>query len=139
MFPEPGGEPLHLLLERLVVRLGGLRPHVAAGGEDGAVRADFIQRGTLAETGDVRILLPEVPVPPPGMIGVRDPSNVLAGQLPVDAADTRPEFPGVEEEHLPAPVPEAAVSLIPGDKPEANRDLGGVKELARKGAHAGDE
>src|SRR3990172_2845724 len=118
-----GGEPLHLLLERLVIRLGGLRAYVAAGGEDVAMRADFIQRGALAESGHVRILLPAVPVPAPGVIRIRDLSNVLCGKLPMDAVDHRPEFPGVEEEHLPAPVAEAAVFLVAGDKPETNRDL----------------
>jgi hypothetical protein len=48
-------QPLHPLLERFVVffLLGGA--DVAAGDEDVAVLADFIERGRFAETGDVAV------------------------------------------------------------------------------------
>ena len=51
LFLQRGGEPFHLLLERLAVVFDFLRAHVAAGREDVAVRADFFQLGGFAEAG----------------------------------------------------------------------------------------
>ena len=63
------------------------------------------------------------------MIRSRNPLNILVREITVHPVDQRAHLPGVDEEHLAAPVAEFVVLLVAGDKPEAGRDLGGVEEL----------
>jgi len=62
--------------------------------------------------------------------------DILIGELAVHPVDELAHLPGVDEEGLPAPVPEPPVLPVPGDEPEAGRDLGGVEELPRERNHA---
>gem|GEM_PF-4958237 len=55
------------------------RANVTAGGEDVVVAADVIERGALAETGDVLIRGYAIPVPPPSVVRIGDFFNVLVG------------------------------------------------------------
>ena len=59
------GETGHLLLEGLAVVLLRRCADVAAGGEDMAVLADFLNGGALAEAGDVGVGVLAGPITPP--------------------------------------------------------------------------
>ncbi len=89
----------------------------------------------LAEAGHVGVLA-RVLVAAPGVVGAGDLRDVGVGQLAVHAVDHRAELAGVDEERLAAPVAEAAVLLVAGEEPEADRDLRRVEELARQRHHA---
>ena len=51
----------------------------------------------------------------------------------------RAQLAGVDEQRLAAAVAEAAVLLVAGEEPEADRDLRRVEELARQRDHAVDQ
>src|SRR5918996_3445868 len=56
LLAQRGGEPLHLLLERLAVVFLGLGADVAAGREDVAVLAHLLERSAFAEAWHVGVL-----------------------------------------------------------------------------------
>ena len=70
------------------------------------------------------------------MVGIGNLTDILLGQFPVDAIDHGAQLAGVDEKGFASPVTESAVFLVPGDEPETNRNLGGVKKLAGHGHHA---
>src|SRR5688572_12746014 len=76
------GEPLHLLLERLAVVLGGLGTDVPSGCEHMAMLADVIELCGLAETRHVGVLA-RVLVATPGVIGAGNLGKVVVSQLAV--------------------------------------------------------
>ena len=50
-------QPLHLLAKRLAIVLDLFGPDVAAGRQDVAVLANLVDRGRLAEAGNILVLL----------------------------------------------------------------------------------
>lgn len=54
----------------------------------------------------------------------------------MNTINQRAHLSGINKQSLAAPVPEPVVLLVPGDKPETGRDLGGVEELAGECNHA---
>ena len=49
----------------------------------------------------------------------------------------RAQLAGVDEQHLAAPIPPAAARvLVPGQEPQAGRNLRGIKKLPRQSHHA---
>src|SRR5712691_10032508 len=84
LLAQRGGEPFHLLLERLAVGLLRLSANVAAGREDVVVFADLLQRRALAEASDV-FVLPRVLLPAPGVVGAGDAGDLVIRQLAVGA------------------------------------------------------
>src|SRR5690606_5614654 len=95
-------------------------------------------RRALAEAGDVGVLT-RLLLPPPGMVGPGDALDLLFGQLAVRAAHHDAHLPGVDEEHLAPPVPVLPVVTVPGEEPQAGRDLRRVEELPRERDHAVDQ
>ena len=78
LLPPLHGETAHLVLEGFAIVRLRLRAHVAAGGQDMAVPADFLQRGALAEAGNVGIVASAIAALP-GMVGIGDAGDVLVG------------------------------------------------------------
>src|SRR5450756_949016 len=138
LVPQRYGEPPHLLVERLVVLLGGRGAHEAARREHVAVLADLVERGGPTETGHVGVLAPAL-VAAPGVVRAGDLRDVLVGELAVRAIHQRAHLAGIDEEGLAAAITEAAVASVGGEEPEADRDLGRVEELARQRDHAVDQ
>ena len=64
------------------------------------------------------------------MIGPGDFGNVLLSQVALDPVNHAAHFPGIQEENFAASVFESVVPLIAREKPEADRDLRGIKKLA---------
>src|SRR5690606_17727257 len=135
LLPQLGHEPLHLLVERLVILLGRLSTDVPARSEHMPVLANLVQPSALAEPRHVHIL-PSASLTPPSVIRVRDPRDVLVGQLAARAVDHPAELAGVDEQDLSATVAELAVLAVAGQEPQARRDLRRVEELARQRHHA---
>src|SRR5579883_3081567 len=129
LLPQRRDEPRHLLLERLSIILLRLRPHVPPRREHVAVLAHLLQRRALAEAGDICVLALLL-LAPPGVVSPRDPSDVLIRELPVRAVDHAPHLPGIDEQDLPAPIPELSILPIPREEPQARRNLRRVEELA---------
>lgn len=75
----------------------------------------------------------------PAMVGAGDLLDIGLGQFPVGAIDQGPELAGINKERLAAPIPEAAIGLRARQKPQTDRDLDGVKELAGERHHAIDK
>ena len=102
------------------------------------VLADLFKCRTLAEPGNICIF-PRILIMPPCMVGAGYFCNIIRREVPVHPVDELAHLPGVDEEGLPAPVPEPPVLLVPGDKPEAGRDLRGIEELPGQSNHAVNE
>jgi hypothetical protein len=122
------------------LHLGGT--DVAAGGQDVVVVPDVVQRGRLAEAGHVLVTpslaLPRlrgrggVGVAAPGVVGIGDAGNVVAGQFAVYPVNQCAQLAGVNEERLaaavaetltPGPSPTGRGEFAAGDEPQADRDL----------------
>src|SRR5690349_1441202 len=145
---ERGGEALHFLFEGFAVVFGVFRADVSARGKDKAVGRDFFGGSGFAEAGDVGVgrsmLRPYRGAP--RMIRARDAGDFFFGELAVLAIHERAHFAGVNEEGLASAVSEQflvrrtrrrpAVPFIPGQEPQADGNLGDVKQLARKSDHA---
>src|SRR5690606_12294465 len=135
LLPQRSNEPLHLLVERLVILLGRLSTDVPARSEHMPVLANLVQPSALAEPRQVRIL-PSARLTPPSVIRVRDPRDVFVRQLATRAVDHAAELAGVDEQDLSAAVAELAVLAVAGQAPQAGRDLRRVEELTRERHHA---
>ena len=117
--------------------------------------ADLLQRRALAEAGDVGVALTLAlsrrergisglsrgekgagGAVAPGVVGVRDAGDVVAGQFAVGAVDHAAHPARVDEQHLARAVAQPA--SLPGsrEEPEAGRYLRRVEELARQRDHA---
>src|SRR5438105_3986800 len=75
-----GGEPLHLLLERLAVVLLCLCAYVASGCQDVALRHDLLGRGGLTESGDV-VVRAGILLTPPGVVGRRNLCDLFVSEI----------------------------------------------------------
>src|SRR6266571_2193719 len=95
LLAQRGGEPLHLLLERLAVVLLRLGTDVASGREHVAMLADPLQRGAVAEAGNV-LVRARVLLAAPGMVGAGDAGDLLVRQLAVRAIYQPAELAGVD-------------------------------------------
>src|SRR5579875_3125292 len=114
------------------------RTHVSPRRQDVVVLADLVERGGLAKARNVYVLS-RLLFPSPGMVSPRNTRNLLVRQLAMSAIHHAAHLPGIDEKHMPATIPEAAVLLIARQKPEASRNLGGIEELARQSDHAVDQ
>ena len=131
-------ELLHPFLERhIVVNFGLFGADVAAGGEHVAVAGGFFQTGALTESGAVGVLV-GVLLASPGVIRLGDAADLVVGKLAVRAINQCAEFASVDEQRLAATIPELAVLFVAGEKPQADGNLRGVKELAGECDHVID-
>jgi hypothetical protein len=85
--------------------------------------ADVIERGTLAEAGDVFVPRLATLVAAPSVVSVGDLLDVNLGRFAVDAIDQRAQLASVDEQHMAAAVAEPAVLLVVGQEPQAARLL----------------
>ena len=72
----------------------------------------------------------------PGVVGIGDFGNFLGSQFAVDAVDQRAHFPSINEKRFTAPVAAFVILLVAGQKPEADGNLRGEKQLAGQRDHA---
>ena len=77
----------------------------------------------------------------PGVVGVGQTLDVLVGQLAMDSVDQRAQLAGVDEQRFAATVADRLCQsvLVPRQKPQADRNLRAVKQLARHRHHAIDQ
>ena len=81
------------------------------------------------------------------MVGAGDLGDIVRGQLLVGSVDHAAHVAGIDKQGFALAVAVVALAvafdhlrlLVLGQKPEADRDLGSVEELARQGNHAVDQ
>ena len=100
-----------------------------------AVFPNLLERGALAEAGNVRVLA-GVFLAAPGVVDIGDAGDIVAVQLTVGAVHHPTQLAGVDEQDLAPPLAVSAASAVPGQEPEADGYLRGVEELTGQGHHA---
>ena len=103
-----------------------------------AVRRDFGGAGRLAEARDVFVFARAF-LSPPRMVGRHDLLNVSVCQLAVDAVDQRSQLSGIDKQRLALAFAAFGLGFVLRQKPQANRDLRAVEQLAGHGDHAVDK
>ena len=98
--------------------------------ENEIIFPDLFNRCTHAEPGDIGIFSGPL-VTPPCMVGIRDLSDIFWGEFPVNTVFQHAKFPGIDEENFSLPVFEFMILFVTGNEPEADGDLGGIKQTAR--------
>ncbi len=103
--------------------------------------ADVFEGGGFAVAGLVLVVAVFL-FAPPGVVGASDGGDVVFVEFLLRPADHGAQLAGIDEEGFAFAVSIVAFAvglLVFGQKPEADRDLGGVEELAGQGDHAVDE